>query len=275
MNLEYPYSAEKVRSLMPKGWEINDYIIKFSLKRKHKYCLVIPVINEGSKIINFIKKLNSNCIYKKLDIIIIDGGSNDGSINIDFFKNMNINSLLVMTSQGGVGSQLRIAYSFAMMLKYDGVITIDGNDKDDPTYIPNFIQLLNSGYDFVQSSRFISGGKHSNTPLIRYLAIRFIHAPLLSIASGFKWTDSTQGFRAYSKSLILSEKIGIFRSDFISYELLFYLSYIAPKKHFKCKETPSNRIYPKGSIPSKINNLSDYINIFKTLVKVCLGFYSL
>ena len=209
MNLEYPYSAEKVRSLMPKGWEINDYIIKFSLKRKHKYCLVIPVINEGSKIINFIKKLNSNYIYNKLDIIIIDGGSNDGSINIDFFKNMNINSLLVMTSQGGVGSQLRIAYSFAMMLKYDGVITIDGNDKDDPTYIPNFIQLLNSGYDFVQSSRFISGGNHSNTPLIRYLAIRFIHAPLLSIASGIKWTDSTQGFRAYSKSLILSEKIGI------------------------------------------------------------------
>lgn len=40
---------------------------------------------------------------------------------------------------------------------YEGIVTIDGNDKDDPVAIPQFIEALRQGFDFVQASRFISG----------------------------------------------------------------------------------------------------------------------
>ena len=47
-----------------------------------------------------------------------------------------------------------------------GIITIDGNNKDDPEAIPHFIESLNKGIDFVQASRFIKGGKgRKNVPL--------------------------------------------------------------------------------------------------------------
>src|SRR5260363_96635 len=49
---------------------------------------------------------------------------------------------------------------------------------------------------------------------LRDFAIRFIHAPLLSLASGFKWTDTTQGFRAYRRRMLLDPKIAPFRAVF-------------------------------------------------------------
>lgn len=63
----------------------------------------------------------------------------------------------------------------------------------------------------MQASRFIQGGTAENTPKIRDFAIRYIHAPMLSLFSGFKWTDTTQGFRAYSRKVLLDPKVAPFR----------------------------------------------------------------
>ena len=46
------------------------------------------------------------------DIIIIDGGSDDGSIEIDDFKKLDVLVLLQILSSGKLSSQLRCAYSF-------------------------------------------------------------------------------------------------------------------------------------------------------------------
>ncbi len=70
-----------------------------------------------------------------------------------------------------LASQLRCAYAFALEQGYQGIVTIDGNDKDDPQAIPRFILALSDGVDFVQASRFVAGGKAENTPLSRDLAI--------------------------------------------------------------------------------------------------------
>ncbi len=65
--------------------------------------------------------------------------------------------------------------------------------------MPRIIEALQQGVDFVQASRFVPGGAGENTSQSRDFAIRFIHAPMLSLFSGFRWTDTTQGFRAYSR----------------------------------------------------------------------------
>ena len=182
--------------------------------------------------------------------------------------------MLLKTGPGKLSAQLRCAYSFCLLRGYKGVVTIDGNNKDDPKAIPAFIDKLNEGYDFVQASRFIPGGEAVNTPLSRNLAIRLIHAPLLSLASGFHWTDTTQGFRAYSAKLLACEKIGIFRNIFREYELLAYLSYIAPKQKFRCIEIPTKRSYPKGETPTKISIFSGNFKVLITLIKTCFGSYN-
>ena len=242
--------------------------------RHHQYMLVIPVINEGLRIHSLIKKMQMLDVMQKLDICIVDGGSTDGSLDKTFLQSKGVHSFLLKKGFGKLSAQLRCAYDHVLKQGYAGVITIDGNDKDDPASIPLFIKALEEGVDFVQASRFIPGGKMENTPWSRLLAIRYIHAPLLSLFSGFRWTDTTQGYRAYSARLLNDQKINIFRDIFAKYELLAYLSYRAPRLGYKCLEVPTSRIYPEGEVPTKISSFAGNWDVLKTLFKACLGFYN-
>lgn len=208
------------------------------------------------------------------DIIIVDGGSNDGSLELGSLKEFSVRGLLVKTGPGKLSAQLRCAYAFALDQNYDGIVTIDGNDKDDPEAIPRFIDALQNGVDFAQASRFISGGIAENTPKSRDFAIRFIHAPMLSAASGFRWTDTTQGFRAYSRKLLLDPDIAPFRDVFMTYELLAYLSYRAPKLGYRCIELAAIRKYPKGEVPTKISSIRGNLSVLNVLFKACFGNYN-
>ena len=181
--------------------------------------------------------------------------------------------LLLKTAPGKLSAQLRCAYAFAMDQDYEGVVTIDGNDKDDPIAIPKFIDSLKQGVDFAQASRFVAGGVAVNTPKLRDFAIRFIHAPMLSLFSGFHWTDTTQGFRAYSRKMLLDQKISLFRDVFMTYELLAYLSYRAPQLGYRCVELPTIRCYPKGEVPTKISAFRGNFAVLTVLLKACFGAY--
>ncbi|SFS83055.1 dolichol-phosphate mannosyltransferase [Succinivibrio dextrinosolvens] len=255
---------------------IPSYDVLFSNPQKlRECCLVIPVINEGERIHALLERINELDLQSTVDFIIVDGGTTDGSLDESYLKSQHVHSLLLKTAKGKLSAQLLCAYDYAQKLGYKGIVTIDGNNKDDPAPIPDFIKKLNEGYDFIQASRFISGGTAVNTPVSRDLAIRFIHAPVLSIASGFHWTDTTQGFRAYSANFLFNSKVAIFREVFSCYELLAYLSYIGPKLHFKCLEMPSKRSYPKGQVPTKISSVKGNIELLKVLFKAALGKYNL
>ena len=255
-------------------WEIPVFKIVMSKERRHKFCVIIPVINEGDRIQSLLSRMAALNIGNLADIIIVDGGSTDGSLAFDFLERKNVHTLLLKTGPGKLSSQLRCAYAFSLDKGYQGCVTIDGNDKDDPEAIPRFIDKLNEGMDFIQASRFISGGFAENTPRTRGLAIRLIHAPILSLFSGFNWTDTTQGFRAYSRRMLLDPKIAPFRDIFSGYELLAYLSYRSPRLGYRCIEIPTIRRYPKGEIPTKISSFRGNFSIFQILFKACLGLYN-
>ena len=254
--------------------EIPNYIKVYSERKKNKYCLTIPVINEGKNIKNLLERISEIHLAKIVDIIIIDGGSTDNSLEVKNLKSKSIRTFLIMKDKGQLSSQLRCAYSFALKENYEGIITIDGNNKDNPEYVIEFIKKLEQGYDFVQASRFILNGKGINTPKLRYCAIRYVHAPLLSFFSNFKWTDTTQGFRAYSNKIFKDESVAPFRKIFTNYELLCYLSYRIPKLGYKCIEIPTVRTYPVKGTVTKINSISQYMRIIKILILSCLGFYN-
>jgi hypothetical protein len=192
---------------------------------------------------------------------------------LDLLQKKGVRGLILKTGAGKLSAQLRCAYAFALDQGYEGIISIDGNDKDDPKAIPAFIDALNHGVDFVQASRFISGGEAENTPMSRDFAIRFIHAPMLSYASGFRWTDTTQGFRAYSRKMLLDQKVAPFREVFNTYELLAYLSYSAPRLGYKCLEIPTIRRYPKGEVPTKISAFKGNLLVLAVLFRACFGSY--
>lgn len=256
-------------------FELPAYDVPLWLGKRSANCLVIPVINEGDRIIQLLKRIHALGVHESVDIIIADGGSTDGSLDSPVLQRLGVRGLLVKTGPGRLSAQLRCAYGFALEQGYTGIVTIDGNNKDDPSAIPDFLAHLEKGFDFVQASRYISGGVGENTPLSRRIAIRCIHAPLLSLASGFNWTDTTQGFRAYSAKMLRDPKVAPFRSIFSEYELLAYLSYRAPRIGYRCIEIPTVRRYPSGGkTPTKITSVHGNFSVFRVLVKTCLGAYN-
>ncbi len=259
---------------MRNGWQVPSFETQLWLGRQYSWCVMIPVINEGDRIKNLLSRMYALRTSEIADIIIVDGGSTDGSLSPNLLETREVRGLLRKTGPGKLGAQLRCGYAFALDCGYEGIVTIDGNDKDDPEAIPRFIDALKGGVDFVQASRFIRGGVAENTPKIRDLAIRWIHAPLLRLFSGFPWTDTTQGYRAYSRKILLDKQIYPFRDIFIGYELLAYFSCRAPQLGYRCLELPTSRCYPKGKIPTKIKGLKENLSLLGVLFSTCLGKYN-
>jgi glycosyltransferase involved in cell wall biosynthesis len=255
------------------AWQIPDFRPVFWLEKQRPYCVVIPVVNEGQRIRNLLGRMGALGVDRAADILIVDGGSIDGSLVQDVLLANGVRGLLLKTGSGKLSAQLRCGYAFALDQGYQGIVTIDGNDKDDPGAIGRFLRALSEGVDFVQASRFILGGIAENTPASRSFAIRFIHAPMLSLSSGFPWTDTTQGFRAYSRKMLLDPRVAPFRDVFSTYELLAYLSYRVPRLGYRCLELATTRRYPEGEVPTKISSVHGNLAVLRALFNACLGRY--
>lgn len=255
-------------------WQVPAFKVSFWNGRTRPWVVVIPVINEGGRIRNLLKRMAALRIADIADIVLVDGGSTDGSLDRPFLDEQGVRGLLVKTGPGKLSAQLRCAYAFVLDEGYEGVVTIDGNDKDDPEPIARFIAELKNGVDFVQASRYIAGGVAENTPKLRDAAIRLVHAPMLSVFSGFHWTDTTQGFRAYSRRMLVDPRVAPFRDIFTTYELLAYLSYRVPKLGYRCMEIGTSRRYPKGEVPTKISAFRGNLSVLAVLFRTCFGKYN-
>ncbi|MDH3324215.1 MAG: glycosyltransferase family 2 protein, partial [Candidatus Peregrinibacteria bacterium] len=100
--------------------------------------------------------------------------------------------------------------------------------------------------------------------------VKVIHAPLISLACWHRHTDTTNGFRAYSKKLLEDPRVQPFRDVFEKYELHYYLSIRSADLGFKLKELPVTRKYPAtGKIPTKISPLKGNLLVIKTLLLAC------
>jgi dolichol-phosphate mannosyltransferase len=238
--------------------------------RRHPYCLCVFVLNEGERIIAQLAKMRP--FAGQVDIIVADGGSTDGALACANLEAGRVRSLLVKTGPGRLSAQMRMGLAYALDQGYQGVITMDGNDKDDPAAVPLFIQALEQGFDHVQGSRFVPGGIEENTPLSRRLGVRLVHAPVISLAAGQRYTDTTNGFRAYSRRLLLDPRVAPFREVFVAYELHYYLAIRAARLGYRVTEVPVARRYPsKGSIPTKISPIKGSLQVLHTLFAAALG----
>ena|GEM_PF-396050 len=246
------------------GRQVPEYEVKEFSGKSSRWCWCVFVINEGERIARQLRKMRP---YADLvDIIIADGGSDDGSLAPETLRQSGIRTLLTKTGPGRLSAQMRMALAYAVDEGYDGMIVMDGNDKDDPAALPEFVRRLEGGWDHIQGSRFIKDGHHENTPLSRLLAVRLLHAPLMRSFSGFRYTDTTNGFRAYSRRLITDPRVDPFRDVFTTYELHYYLAIRAPELGFRTCEIPVSRVYPAmGRTPTKIGSFSAKFGLLRLL----------
>lgn len=259
-------------------YEKQDGVPKFACteyaSKKRDYVVLIPIINEGDRIRRELQRAKENQVSSYADIVICDGGSTDGCTDEKSLRSLEVNTLLVKQDAGKQGAQLRMGIWWALQRGYKGIITIDGNDKDSIEDVPHFIDKLKEGYDFIQGSRFIKGGKAINTPFIRNVSVRLIHAPVISLTAGKHFTDTTNAYRAYSARYLSDERVKPLRDIFMTYELLAYLSVRATQLGMRACEIPVTRAYPKtGKTPTKISFFKGNSELMKILFLNLFGKY--
>ena len=243
-------------------------------EKAKRYVVLIPIINEGERIILELKRAAEHNVHEYADLVICDGGSTDGCTEPQRLQQLLVNTLLVKQDAGKQGAQLRMGIWWALQRGYEGIITIDGNNKDSIEDVPRFIEKLEEGYDLVQGSRFVKGGKAINTPFIRTLSVRLIHAPVISLTAHQHFTDTTNAYRAYSARYLKDERVQPLRDIFMTYELLAYLSVRATQIGMRACEIPVTRAYPKeGKTPTKISFFKGNSELLKILFANLFGKY--
>ncbi len=244
---------------------IPSFTVREFAPRRTRYCIIIPVINEGERIRRQLTRMTSGLA----DLIISDGGSTDDSLDD---LPAQVRTLLVKTGPGKLGAQLRMGFAYALEQGYEGLVLVDGNDKDDVSAIPRFIALLEQGIDYVQGSRYAPGGQGVNTPLHRHLGVKLLHAPLISLAARVRYTDTTNGFRACSARLLSDPRVAPLRDVFMGYELHYYLAIRAARLGFRVAEVPVTRSYPAaGPVPSKLSPVRGSLTVLRALFAAVSG----
>ena len=255
------------------GWAVPRGDVHVLHERRSRYCVLIPVINEGERILGQLRALRDHGF--DLDVVVADGGSTDGSNDPDVQRELGVRALLVKRDTGRLSAQLRMGFAFALREGYEGVITVDGNGKDDVAALPRFVAELDAGAGFVQGSRFVPGGRAVNTPRERYLAIKLLHAPVTSLAARRRYTDTTNGFRGHSRALLTDPRVAPMREVFDTYELLAYLPIRAARLGYRCTEVPVTRAYPDaGGIPTKIHGRRGQWELVRILGRAAAGRYA-
>lgn len=237
-------------------------------EKKTKYALVISMVNEGKRFIQQMNKMKEGNVFNTCDVFICDGSDEDKLLSPFDAKNFGCRKLIINRSElNGRAIKFKQGFYEAMKDNYQGVIMLDGNDKDDVSDgLHRHLEKLDEGYDFLQSTRFTLGGKHKNTPLLRIIGIRLIASPLISLTSGFHYDDVLIGFKSFSKNYMLDKRLDIFREEFKDYEYYFYPLVHAKKLGYKVAQIPTTRVYPKNKVPTKVKGIRQNLKVLKDII---------
>lgn len=251
--------------------DIPPYELRTFFPRTSKYCFCPIVYNEGDRFQRQLADMSKNA--QLADILVAERRSTDGSTSPDLLQANGVRAVLT-TDNPGAATAIRMVISYALKEGYEGIVLIDGHGKDGVEALPEYLNQLDAGMDFVQGSRFMKGGIEKNTPLSRSVGIKFIMAPLLWLGGGFWYTDGTNGFRGYSRKFLEHPRVEPLRECFTHFNLQYFLSYVAPKLKLKVVEIPVKRVYPDdGTIPTKVIGFKHNFAAFWGMVLTVVGKY--
>lgn len=175
-------------------------------------------------------------------VLLIDDGSTDRTAAV---AEENGAEVVRLGACLGVGFALRRGLEIARERGYDVVVTIAGNNKDDPSEVTRLLDpLVERGADFVIGSRFLAGGGYGGEmPFYRKLATR-LHPFLVGLFCGRRITESTNGFRAMRLSVLDDARIDLHQPWLDHYELEVYLLMKLLLLGYRTEEVPCTKIYP-------------------------------
>jgi len=201
-----------------------------------KITLLIPTLNEIDGMKEIMPRIKKEWVDQ---ILIVDGGSTDGTIEYAKEKNYQV---IIQKKKG-----IRNAYIEAMdYIESDMVITFSPDGNSIPELIPPLINKMKEGRDMVIVSRYAKGAKSYDDDAITTFG-NWLFTSLINIVHGGKYTDAMVMFRAWRTGIFKDLELDKEKS-YLTEEKLFrtkvgvepLLSIRAAKRKLKCADIPGD-----------------------------------
>ena len=138
-------------------------------------------------------------------VLAVDDGSTDRTAAI--LRDCDHCAVITHPQRSGIGATMQSAYRYALEHDYEVFMIMAGNGKDDPAQSPTVLAPILAGEaDYVQGSRYAAGGLTEGLPRHRDVAIR-VFTRTFSLLVRHRFTDCTNGFRAYRTSLLRDSRV--------------------------------------------------------------------
>lgn len=169
---------------------------------KKKCIVIIPALNEektiGSVIDAIPRRLHHDTI--EVDILVINDGSTDRTEEISLKHGAHVIS---NNTPQGVGSAFGAGVRWALKMRADYAVNLDGDGQMNPADIPKLLDPIISGKaDMVTASRFKEKNYVPEMPRVKLWGNRKV-AQIVSRITGRRYYDVACGFRAYNRETLL------------------------------------------------------------------------
>ena len=105
-----------------------------------KFSIIIPVFNESDNIENLVLEIfNSLSLYENFELIIVDDGSTDNSLNV--IKNIQKNHPVKLLEHNKNLGQSRSIYTGIKNSSTETIVTLDGDGQNNPKDIPKLLEI--------------------------------------------------------------------------------------------------------------------------------------
>jgi len=229
---------------------------------------VIPALDEQGKIGRLLERFSTGAVD---EVIVVDDGSRDATAAEARDAGATV---LSHVRQRGVGAAIRTGIDYALENGFDAVVVMGGDDQDDPAEIRGLLDPLARGEaDFVQGSRRLNGRRTIDMPLFRRVTTK-VYSLGFRLATGFRSTDATNGFRAFSTAVPRDPRIRLHQDWLDTYELEPYLLFQAIRCDWRVVEVPVTKRYHRDLGYTKMLPGRDWWRILRPIVFLRLGLRS-
>lgn len=170
--------------------------------------VVVPVFNESESLEELYRQITA--VFEKepyeLEVIFIDDGSNDGSVELEESIAESNKNVTVIQFQRNYGKAAALSEGFKCA-RGEFVATLDADLQDDPKEIPLMIKQFGSKFDLISGWK-----KKRRDPISKRLPSKIFNK-VTSIMTGVKIHDFNCGLKVYRNEVVKSLNIygGLYR----------------------------------------------------------------
>jgi dolichol-phosphate mannosyltransferase len=228
--------------------------------------VVIPALNEEGKIGRVLDKFPRD---GRFEAIVVDDGSTDRT-SIEA-RERGADLVIRHEVRQGVGAAIRDGWQAGVERGRPFLALVSGDDQHLPSELVGALDvLLTSNADYVQGSRWLSGGRVRGPTGGRAMGTRF-YSLVFSLLTFRVVTDATNGFRIFRSEILNDPTINLRQTWLDSYDLEPYILYKAIRRGYRVIEYPCTVIYHAREGYTKMRGVRDWWRLFRPALLLRTG----